>query len=276
MKRATKIALVGVSIASTLAAGITNSNATEKNIENTELTKKLKESSENYDKLLLQNKKLSKRVITEINRILTLSDSIKGLDESLKQNKLDLLSLSDKITLSENYTNRPLTSRSSNTATINSRTNKPTLISSIDDSPLKLTKNKQEVLLDSKNKIIAFKKSIIEPIYIEKITITPMKKKTRSGFTETANYKKIDGFQAKFQILNNNISNTVKKFSLKLVSHNDETLLFSHELELKLDKRFLDVEALLKVKRKQITTGTYKLMVLADNKTVKSTNIAIQ
>lgn len=258
MKRTTKIVLIGATIASTVAAGVTNSNATTQIIKNTELTRKLKESSNNYDKLLAQNKKLSKRVITEINRILTLTDSIKGLDQSLKKNKLDLLNLSSKIILSEksNLKNKTLTSRSST-------------------SDIKLTRAKQEVF-DTTNKIIEFKQSIIAPIYIENINIAPMKKKIRSGFTETANYKKIDGFKTKFQILNNNISDSNKKISLKLISPEDKTLVFTHELDLKFDQKFIDVDVILQVKRKKIISGNYKLIVSIDKEAIKSTNITIR
>lgn len=240
MKKITKLALVGVTIASTIAAGVTNSNSLKQLNKCNELSLELKKSFINYDKLLLQNKKLSKRVVTEINRILSLSDSIKGLDQNLKKNELDLLTLS---AILEKSKSKRLSSRASK--------------------------------LNNKHKLVEIKQSITKPIYIENIDITPMRKRIRGGFTETGNYKKIDGFKTNFQILNNNISNSNKRVILKLTNSEDTSINYKNEVELNFDQHFLQVDAVLKVERKKITSGNYKLIVLVDNTIIKTSNIDI-
>lgn len=260
MKKTTKALLIGVTLTSTITAGITGSNSMTHKNRNIELAKELKESFDNYDKLHNENKKLSKRVISEINRIMTLSDSVKYLDESLKKNQL---ALSDKIILSKNLT--PKIKKET------SRTKRVT------NSELNSTYNKlNSEILKSQQGILDVKKSITEPIFISNIETTPMKKKIRGTFAETGNYKKIDGFKTEFQILNNTITNSSKKVSLKLSNSEDKTLNYTNELELDFNKKIIDVIAFIEVERKQIIAGNYKLVVLVDNKEIKSSNIQIE
>lgn len=55
--------------------------------EKKELEQKLEKTTANYKKLSAKNKKLSKRVILEINKIINLKDSVDELDSDLKKDK---------------------------------------------------------------------------------------------------------------------------------------------------------------------------------------------
>ncbi len=55
--------------------------------EKNELQEQLKKSTANYKELSAKNKKLSKRVISEINKIINLKDSVDELDIDLKKDK---------------------------------------------------------------------------------------------------------------------------------------------------------------------------------------------
>lgn len=264
MKKVTKALLVGVTLTSTITAGITSSNSVTHKNRNIELTKELKESFESYDKLHTENKKLSKRVISEINRIMTLSDSVKHLDESLKKNNL---ALTDKIILSKDLSskNKKITSRNKN---LNNK------VSENDDLNSKYNKLNSEIS-KAKQEILDVKNSITSSIFISNIETTPMKKKIRGNFVKTGNHKKIDGFKTKFQIINNNISNSSKTVSLKLSNSENKTLNYTNEIELDFNKKIIDVVAFIEVERKQITSGKYDLIVFVNNKKIKTSNIEI-
>ncbi len=80
------------------------SNKFEKSSEQKkELQQKLDKTTANYEKLYNKNKKLSRRVISEINKIITLKDSVNELDLDLRKDKK---ALTRKATLTKNLTNK--------------------------------------------------------------------------------------------------------------------------------------------------------------------------
>ncbi len=256
MKKITKILLVGATIASTTTAGITHSNSLKFENEKNKIFKKLKETSLNYDKLQLENKKLSKRIITEINRIIILTDSVKHLDKTLKEDKLKL---SKTILLSKNLSlqNNNLTSRNRN---LNS----------------KIIKAKKKILT-TKASVMDIKESITAPIFVSNLETTLVKKKTRGGFTKTTDYTKIDGFKSKFSLTNNDLTNNSekKKISLILSNLNNRTISYSNEVEVKFEKKFLDISTIIEVDREKVIPGDYEIAILIDNKKIESSNIKI-
>lgn len=256
MKTITKTLLVGATIASTATAGVTHSNSLKFENENNKLVKKIKEISIDYEKLHTQNKKLSKRVITEINRIMALTDSVKHLDRTLREDKLKL---SQTILLTKNLSleNNNLTSRNKNL-------NK------------KITKVKDDILT-TKASMLEIKESITAPVFVSNLETTLVKKKTRGGYTKTANYTKIDGFKSKFTITNNGLSNNSenRKILLTLSNLNDKTISYSNELEVKFNKKFLDISTIIEVEREKVISGDYELAILIDHKKIESSNIKI-
>ncbi|PKH49235.1 hypothetical protein CXF68_00375 [Tenacibaculum sp. Bg11-29] len=71
--------------------------------EKNELQLELDEKIASYKKLAVKNKKLSKRVISEINKIIDLKDSVDDLDNDLKKDKN---ALTQKITLTKKLYNK--------------------------------------------------------------------------------------------------------------------------------------------------------------------------
>lgn len=260
MKPITKALLIGATVASTATAGVIQNTSLTHQKENILLSERLKESSTNYDKLQLRNKKLSKRVIAEINRIMTLSDSIKHLDQSIKEERTQL---SHKILLAKKI--------KSKNKTLTSRQKKASI-----QSGEKMTKVESDILT-AKTNVLEIKESIVKPLFISDVATSLMKKKIRGGYAITGNRKKIDGFKTHFQILNNNYPNQVseKKITLNLHNLNDESVSYSHQMNLDFDQKFIEVSAIIQVERKEIISGNYELVISIDNEKIKSSNIQI-
>lgn len=209
-----------------------NNSLKHKN-EKKELVEKLDKANVAYDKLHLENKKLSKRVINEINRIIVLSDSVKTLDETIQEDKA-------KLSL------KPL----------------------IED--LKNEERKTSITNDSND--------VSEtPLFASILETTFMQKNIEGAYIKTTDYNKINGFQTKFEILNNHVAENSdeKKVVVSYTYTKDRSISFSKELNIKPDKESLEVVTIVKVDRKYIVSGVYEVAISINGKKIRSTNIII-
>lgn len=230
MNSITKILLISLVIILAGTTAIFYNNSVNHKNEKEELIDKLEKANIAYDKLHLENKKLSKRVINEINRIIVLSDSVKTLDETIQEDKL-------KLSL------KPL----------------------IDD----LKNESQKTSITSS--------SNATPLYASIMETTPMQKNTEGVYIRTSDYNKIDGFKTKFELLNNHIAENSdeKKVVVSYTYTKDRSISFSKELQIKPDKKSLEVITTVEVDRKYIISGVYEVAISVDGEKIRSTNIII-
>lgn len=253
MKITIKLLLIGATLASTTIAIISNSKLKEQKIENHKMVQKLESTENNLKKQSLKNKKLSKRVIKEINKIINLNDSVKDLDENLKEDQEKLLS---KTQIAEKLSSKNKKLR---------------------QKALKAEHLEKEIH-KSKKEILAAKKEIsaAKQLKVSNIVTTIMRKKKNGAFTQTLNNKKIDAFKTNFQILNNEIANSgKKKIYLKIYNSKNQSLKFTDELNVEYNNKNIDIVSIIEVERSEIVTGNYEIIAYIDNKKVKSSSISV-
>ena len=244
MNKTLKILLVGVTITSSAIAINKNITLNElklelasKQEENTNLTNKLEHSSDNINKLNQKNKKLTKRVVNEINKIISLKDSVDNLGENLKEDQ-------KKLAQKDYWTKRLLRE-------------KKWLKKEIQKNK-KAKKNKKESSKTNK-------------LNVTKIETTLMRKKYNGSFVETDNSKKIDAFKTNFKILNNKTAKSgKKKINISVFNSKNKNLAFNDVLEIDYNNENLDVISIIEVERKKIERGTYNIIAYIDGKEVNS------
>jgi len=249
MKKTFKILLIGATITSS-AIAISKSTSinnlkvelASKQRENNSLINKLEHSSSNLIALNQKNKKLSKRVVNEINTIISLKDSVEGLDENLKNDKKKLAQKTYK-------TRKLLRER----------------------KKLKKEILKTKELGKDKNTEAKKETSTVKKLNVTNIETTLMRKKFNGSFVKTVNAKKVDAIKTNFKILNNNtIKSGKKKVSISVFNSKDKTLAFNDILEVHYNNENLDVTSIIEVERKKIEKGTYNIIAYIDGKEVNS------
>ena len=193
--------------------------------EKKELQEKLEKTTASYKKLSVKNKKLSKRVISEINKIINLKDSVNELDSDLKKDKK---TLTKKIDLT-----RKLSSKINDLAT---KIDKAKLLklNIVEVLTMKKRNNGKFTKTTSKNKVDAFKISFH---LLKNEIATPGKKRVSIQVLDSKNNI----------VTVKNTGNTVNKHNGKLIVD------YKNDL--------LDVVSFVEVNRKNIEPGTHKVIV---------------
>lgn len=246
MKNTFKILLIGATIIASATAINKHSsihkleNELEFRLkENKKLTNKLTHTSKNLITSNQKNKKLSKRVVNEINKIITLKDSVNNLDENLK---------SDQKKLADNLSQTKKLSRE-----------KRRLARVIQ-------KNKQLEKQDCGQ----LKKSISK-INISDIQTTLMRKKFNGSFVKTFNSKKVDAFKTHFKILDNQVTKAgKKKVNIKVFNSENNAITFNDVSVINYNNENSEVTSIIEVKRGEIESGTYNIIAYIDGKEVNS------
>jgi len=258
MKNLTKTLLVGVTII-TVAVTVSKNNQIS-NLE-TELKLKLKENKNLSNKLdhtatsltsvTQKNKRLSKRVISEINKIISLKDSVSDLDEDLKEG------------------NRILAYRKSKTRKLlkeKKQLEKEILQAKQLNEEAKI-KNNQPEIITSKAKRLD----------ISGMETTLMRKKFNGSFVKTLNSRKIDAFKTNFKIHNNKTTEVgMKKVNIKVYNRRNRTLTFDDVQEIDFDKENLNITSIIEVERGKIEKGLYNIIAYIDGKEVNSSSTYIE
>lgn len=143
--------------------------------EKNELQLELNEKIVSYEKLAAKNKKLSKRVISEINKIIDLKDSVDDLDDDLKKDKN---ALTKKITLTKRLSKK--------VNYLASKINKAKLlkVNISEISMMKKRNNGKFTKTTNKNKVDAFKVSFS---VLENEMATPGKKRVSIKILDSQN-----------------------------------------------------------------------------------------
>lgn len=249
MKTTLKLLLIGVTISSSVIAinknTIVNNLKTElasKQKENKKLSNKLAHSSSDISNLNTKNKKLSKRVIKEINKIISLQDSVDSLDETLKE---DQKKLAKKTSTAKRLAKE-----------------KRWLKKEISKAKQLTKETKQKIVLNN---------SYQENLNTTNIETTLMRKRNNGSFVKTFNTNKIDAIKTNFKILNNQIAESgKKKINISVFNSKNKKLAFNDILEIDYNNENLDVTSIIEVEREKIEKGTYNIIAYIDGKKVNS------
>jgi len=244
MKKFSKILLIGTSVISSAIAINKTKDINEienqfklKSIENNSLTNKLATTSTSLSELNQKNKKLSKRLIKEINKIISLKDSVNNLDDNLKKE------------------NKKLASKNSTTARLIRE--KKQLEKEIENA--KKLENELKLLSTKNNKIT-----------VSEIKTTLMRKKGNGGFVKTQNSNKIDAIKTNFKILDTESVAELgkKKVNIKFYNRKNNTLSYTDVQEIDFDKKNVNITSIIEVDRKKIEKGLYNVVAYVDGKKI--------
>jgi len=231
-----------------------------------------------YKKLNIKNKKLSNRVITEINKIIVLKDSVKTLEVE----NFNLIREFRKRTVKLQENNKYLLAKVDSLNTVNTDLKNENILAN------ETLKEKNIVTQNLKNKNQSLTKlnralnKRIEPakkIKTSTVRAIAMKEKSSGKLASTTKSSKTDVIRVNFKLLENTL--TVpgnKKIHIQLqdqqnnvVSEKNETLLkneakigYSDELIANYHNEEIEVLSLILVDRKNMEKGEYKVNVFID------------
>lgn len=197
-----------------------------------ELQQKLDKTKAKQQKLAIKNKKLSKRIISEINKIISLKDSVNELDNDLQK---------DKYALTEKtYLTKKLSNKVNYLATkIDKAKSLKTNISEV--ATMKKRSNGKFTKTSNKNKVDAFKISFQ---VLENEIASSEKKRISIQVLDPENNI------IKAKILSSSKKNIANKYSDELIID------YNNEL--------LDVVSLIEVERENIKTGKYNIIIFIE------------
>ncbi len=233
-------------------------NSLNKEYENVVFEKKIMEDKlakiiENYKNANNKNKQLSKKVVSEINQIITLKKSVDTLDKSIETEK--------KLANNKAYLAKNLSDE--NKALYNQINYKENLTEHLS--------NKNKALNDEINKVKGLKTSSFET--------RSMRKKINGTFTSTSNTNKIDAFKVSFKIKKNTLADSGKKnIYIQIINPKKEIIAFKHQtkvnntiipysdkLTINYNKESLNITSLIEVNRENIYIGQYEVITYVDD-----------
>lgn len=239
-----------------LATICSSSLAIKKNIENTNLDKELKKAiqekeiaqkkldqiTNSYENINHKNKKLSKRVIKETNKIISLKNSVDKLDTDLKADKKVL---SKKTYIAQNLTNE-------NKALADEiKKAKALEITAVSITPMRKKLNGKFIKTTKTKKTDAFKVSF----QIQKNTIA------------AAGEKRIQ-----LQLINpENEIILVKEEAL----NKNTSMYYSDEMIIDYNNELLDVITLIAVNREELISGQYEVKTFIDGDFITKSNFNV-
>ena len=245
----------------------------------------------NYKKLSTKNKKLTKRIIKEINKIRSLTDSVKNLNEdnfgalTSYRRKLALLQNENQILRTKvdslKYVNTAL--REENVAISEILEEKTTVATSLVSKNRRL--NKINTSLNEK---------LLEPakkLKTSRINAVAMRERSSGKLTVTEKNNKTDAFRLNFKLLSNDFANPgIKKVCVQIKDgdnrvvgakkkstlNNNEEIIISDELIVDYNNKDLEILSLILVDRKMLIEGGYKINVFVDGYFTSSSVIVLE
>ena len=246
---------------------------------------------EDYKKLNVKNKKLSKRVIREINKIITLKKSV----NKLEADNFDLIRTYRKKTATLQKENRVLIAKVDSLNTVNTRLKQENLLANA-------SLNKKDIIaykLEKKNKtLLKVNKELktqVAPaaeIKTSAIKAVAMKEKNSGGLIETYKNNRTDAFRVSFSLLKNNLTVPGNKKILiqikdeynkviaakeqQIILKNNETIKYSDALITDYKNEKIEILSLILVDRKNIDEGEYTVNVYIDGSYSSGAIIALK
>ncbi len=255
-----------------------------------ELQLQLDRMLDDYKKLSTKKKGLSRRLIKEMNRIISLKKSVKNLK---KENYNLITKYTRKIVRLERE-NRSLFLQADSLYTNNQKlqkknnTIKDELIAKTASNRVLLRKNK---ILQDEEKRLNEKVSDARIIKVGKISAIAVKENRRGKFKSTSKSKRTDAFKIKFDLPSNLIAKSGQKKILIQVLDEDKNVIspkgdekvnkkdlvtYSDSIVTDYQNEKLNVVSLISVDRKLMNKGNYNVVVYVDGKISGRTNLSLR
>ncbi|WP_299619584.1 hypothetical protein [uncultured Tenacibaculum sp.] len=251
------------------------------------LEKELDKIVADYKEIRTKKKWLTKRVITGMNKIIALKDSVKKME---KVNYDLLFKYSLKVTKLERE-NRKLFLKAESLDRENKRLRKENndvknqLEAGEKSYNSLLSKNKK---LTAEERELKRKVSIAGNIKISGIQVQALKERNNGKYTSTSRSRKTDAFKIKFDMLPNQVASMGKKqVYVQLLDKNEEVIpsersdankeiAYNDLINVNYDKEKIGVVSLISVDRTQLTKGKYTVNVFIDKRKVGETSISLR
>lgn len=255
-----------------------------------ELQQELDQMSTNYKELSVKNKKLSRRIIREINKIIYLKDSVNKLDVS----SFNLIRQYRKRVSKLQQHNRELFAKVDSLNSVNDLLRKDNIVAkkSLDEKNEITTKlSKQNNSLAKINQKL---KAQIEPakkIQTSNINAVAMRSKSSGKLFSTTKSNKTDAFRINFKLLKNEITtpgnknihiqvqdkkNNVIASKKEIRLNNKKKIKCSDEIVANYKNEELEVLSLILVDRNDINEGEYKINVFIDGNFTSSSVVTLR
>lgn len=248
---------------------------------------------EDYKQLNVKNKKLSRRVIKEINKIIALKDSVKNL----KVENFKLIRSFRRSTAKLQKENRILISKVDSLNIVNSDLKKENILA----NEILSKKNIIESNLKKKNHSLAevnekLKEEIeIAPareIKTSNVKAIAMKEKNSGKLATTFKHNRTDAFRVNFKLLENDLTapgdkkihiqvkdkkdNVIAAKTEEAVLKNDKKIKYSDELIADYKNEEIEVLSLILVDRENMEKGEYKINVFIDGNYSSSSIVTLK
>lgn len=231
-----------------------------------------------YKKMSVKKKGLSRRIITSINKIIALKDSIK---EIKKGNYELLLKYSVKAAKLERE-NRALLQKADN---LHQKNEKLQEENSAVKRKLRAHKKSQESLvkmneqLEEEEKALKEKIGAVANVQIGNIAVFSYKERNNGKYTSTSRSNKTDAFKIKFDLLANELAEVgVRDILIQILDKENNVILsekntgemndsmpYNDFIKVNYENQKIGVVSLISVDRYQMQKGDYKVVVYIDN-----------
>jgi cell division septum initiation protein DivIVA len=231
-----------------------------------------------YKKMSVKKKGLSRRIITSINKIIALKDSIK---EIKKGNYELLLKYSVKAAKLERE-NRALLQKADN---LHQKNEKLQEENSAVKRKLRAHKKSQESLvkmneqLEEEEKALKEKIGAVANVQIGNIAIFSYKERNNGKYTSTSRSNKTDAFKIKFDLLANELAEVgVRDILIQILDKENNVILsekntgemndsmpYNDFIKVNYENQKIGVVSLISVDRYQMQKGDYKVVVYIDD-----------
>ena len=246
--------------------------------EKKELQRELDEIIEDYKDLTVKKKELSKRLITEVNKIIALRDSV----ENLEAFNFDLIRKYRRKIAALERQNKVLFAKVDSLSTINDDLKQDNIITTEilnqkDSLANSLTQKNDD--LEKTNKKLEAQISKVAQLKTTPVSTVAMKERSSGKLTSTSRANRTDAFRINFKLLKNEITTPGNKniyiqlqdpkknvVTAKGVAtlKNEARIEYSDEIIANYNNEELEVLSLILVNRDEISKGKYKINVFVD------------
>lgn len=248
--------------------------------EKSELESELDELITDYKDLTVTKKDLSKRLIREMNKIIALKDSVKGLKASnyrlirkyrkkvviLERENRDLFAKVDSLNIVNAYL------KSQNLEVVKKLEDKETVAKQLEEANKELTKTKDA---------LAAKVAVAGELKTDNINVVVMKERISGKLTTTSRSSRADAFRVTFKVLKNKVTTSGEKdIYVQITDDKNNVIASKGVVKLKNNKKIeysdkltadyrneeLDVLSLILVSRDNISKGIYNANIFVDGR----------
>ncbi|MFY7671861.1 hypothetical protein ACOSP6_12310 [Tenacibaculum sp. MEBiC06402] len=253
------------------------------------LQKELDNIVADYKKMAVKKKGLSRRIITSINKIIALKDSIK----EIKKGNYDLLLKYSVKAAKLERENRELLLKADNLHQKNEKLQKE---NTTVRRKLRAHKKSHESLIKSNEVLLNEEKALREKIgkaanvEISHISIFSYKERNNGRYTSTSRSDKTDAFKIKFDLLENKLAEVgVRDILIQILDKENNVILsdkntgenngdmpYNDFIKVNYENQKIGVVSLISVDRNYMEKGDYKVVVYIDDMKAGEGNISLR